>query len=230
MLQADRQEKTKSSQSAHQTVRAFQKEIQRRFRGNYLLHLPAGYYDSKRKWPTIFFLHGSGERGHDPELVRRHGIPKIVEEQPDFPFIVISPQCPANRWWSLEWLDVLFDEVVSLYRIDPNRIYLTGLSMGGFATWAWAIEQPERFAALAPVCGGGNPLEVHKLKGVPVWVFHGARDDTVPLHKSEEMVAALKACDGNVQFTVYPQSGHDCWTETYANPKLYQWFLKHKRP
>jgi len=225
-----RQEKFTKAQSASQDVIVFHKEIQRRFRGHYLLHLPPGHDETQQIWPTIFFLHGSGERGHDPELVRRQGVPKIIKEQPDFPFIVISPQCPANRWWSLEWLDALFDEVTALYRIDPKRIYLTGLSMGGFATWAWAIEQPERFAALAPVCGGGNPLEVHKIKDIPVWVAHGAKDDVVPLHKSEEMVAALKACGGKVKFTIYPDAGHDCWTKTYTNPKLYTWFLKQKRP
>jgi predicted peptidase len=122
-----------------------------------------------------------------------------------------------------------FEEVLSQYRIDPERIYLTGLSMGGFATWAWAIEQPERFAALAPVCGGGNPLEVHKIRAVPVWAFHGAQDDIVPLQKSKEMVAALKACSGKVRLTVYPKTGHDSWTKTYDNPKLYEWFLKQKR-
>lgn len=228
MIESARKEK--SSVSNNQTVIAFHKEVQRRFKGNYLLHLPPGYEESQQTWPTIFFLHGAGERGHDPELVRRHGVPKIIEEQPGFPFIVVSPQCPANRWWSLEWLDALFDEVLVQYRIDLKRIYLTGLSMGGFATWAWAIEQPERFAALAPVCGGGNPLEAPKIKDIPVWAFHGARDDVVPLRKSKEMIAALKACGVAAKLTVYPNAGHDSWTAAYANPKLYEWFLKHKRP
>ncbi|MFH1212463.1 MAG: prolyl oligopeptidase family serine peptidase [Candidatus Neomarinimicrobiota bacterium] len=183
--------------------------------------MPPAYAESEREWPAIIFLHGAGERGRDPEIVRRHGLPKIVEQQPDFPFIVISPQCPANQWWSLEWLDALFDEVIVRYRIDLKRIYLTGLSMGGFATWTWANEHPERFAALVPICGGGNPLEVHKIKTVPAWVFHGAKDDVVPLHKSKEMVAALKAYGGNVRLTVYPSAGHDSWTKTYYNPNLY---------
>ncbi|MCK9484848.1 MAG: prolyl oligopeptidase family serine peptidase [Candidatus Marinimicrobia bacterium] len=221
--------KTNSPQSSRQTVVTFNKEINKHFHGNYLLYLPPGYSESDALWPTIFFLHGSGERGRDPKIVKRHGIPKIVDKKPYFQFIVISPQCPANRWWSLENLDVVFEEVTTQYRIDPKRIYLTGLSMGGYASWAWAIEHPQRFAALAPVCGAGNPLEACKIKNVPTWVFHGAKDKTVPLHKSEEMVAALKACGGKVKFTVYPDAGHDSWTKTYDNPKLYEWFLKQTR-
>lgn len=218
--------KKQSALSTSQTVIAFQKKVRKHFHGNYLLHLPPGYAESQNDWPTIFFLHGSGERGNDPEIVRRQGLPQVIDKKPDFPFIVISPQCPANRWWSLEWLDALFDEVVKLYRIDQKRIYLTGLSMGGFATWDWAIEHPERFAAIAPICGGGNPLGADKIKDVPTWVFHGAKDEIVPLQKSQEMVAALKACGGKVKFTVYPNTGHDAWTKTYNNPRLYEWFLK----
>jgi len=221
--------KKQSAKPTRQTVVTFNKDIKKHFRGNYLLYLPPGYSESRAKWPTIFFLHGAGERGHNPQIVRRHGIPKMIDKMPDFPFIVISPQCPANRWWSLEWLDMLFEEIVARYRIDLKRIYLTGLSMGGYATWTWAIEHPERFAALAPVCGAGNPLEACKVKNVPTWIFHGAKDNIVPLHKSEEMVAALKACGGKVKFTVYPDAGHDSWTATYNNSKLYEWFLKHKR-
>ncbi|MDD5766610.1 MAG: prolyl oligopeptidase family serine peptidase, partial [Candidatus Marinimicrobia bacterium] len=170
-----------------------------------------------------------GERGNDLKLVRRHGIPKIVAQKPDFPFIAVSPQCPENRWWSLDTLDALFDEIITKYRVDRSRIYLTGLSMGGYATWAWAIEHPERFAAITPICGGGNPLEVYKIKDVPVWAFHGAKDRIVPVHKSEEMVAALKTCGGNVRFTIYPSTEHDSWTATYDNPELYEWFLKQKK-
>jgi len=212
-----------------QTPQTFRKKVSKTIRCQYLLFLPKNYKKSDAQFPLIIFLHGAGERGNNLTLVKRHGIPKIVAQKPDFPFIAVSPQCPENRWWSLDTLDALFDEIVSKYRVDRNRIYLTGLSMGGYATWAWAIEHPERFAAIAPICGGGNPLEVYKIKDVPVWAFHGAQDRVVPVHKSEEMIAALKACGENVRLTVYPTAEHDSWTATYDNPELYEWFLKQKK-
>jgi predicted peptidase len=123
----------------------------------------------------------------------------------------------------------LLDEVSARYAVDPDRIYLTGLSMGGFGTWAWAIAEPHRFAAIAPICGGGAPAAVCALRHLPVWAFHGARDTVVPLHRSEDMVRALEACGGNVRFTIYPEAKHDSWTPAYADPELYQWFLQHIR-
>ena len=101
--------------------------------------------------------------------------------------------------------------------------------MGGFGTWALAAAHPERFAAIAPICGGGDPKQAERLKDLPIWVFHGAKDPTVPLARSEEMVKALKEAGGEPKFTVYPDAGHDSWTETYDNPELYEWFLAHKR-
>ncbi len=195
---------------------------------NYLLFLP-DRYETREKWPTILFLHGAVERGSHLEDVKRHGVAKIASEQPDFPFIVISPQCPIAQIWSVPLLSALLDEVVSAYRVDPDRIYLTGLSIGGYGTWHLAIAQPQRFAAIAPICGGGNPQKVRYLKRLPVWVFHGAIDTVVPIARSEEMVAALQACNGNVKYTVYPDVGHDSWTQSYSNPALYEWFLQQRR-
>ncbi|AFY49901.1 putative peptidase [Nostoc sp. PCC 7524] len=120
-------------------------------------------------------------------------------------FIVISPQCPPGESWSVQILSNRLDEAITQYPIDPNRIYLTGLSMGGYGTWHLAAA-PQRFAAIAPVCGGGNPLQSENLKTLAVWAFHRARDHVVPLSASEKMVAALKACGGNVRFTVYPEA------------------------
>lgn len=177
----------------------------------------------------LVFLHGRGERGDNIELVKKHGPPKIVESKKDFPFIVLSPQCPLDQSWSSVPVIDLIDEIVSKYRVDSDRIYLTGLSMGGFGTWDIATRYPYRFAAIAPICGGGNPAAAGLLRHLPIWVFHGAKDNTVPLSRSQEMVEALREVDGNVKFTVYPEVGHDSWTVTYDNSKLYQWFLKHKR-
>ena len=198
----------------------------------YLLFLPRGYgTDPEEKWALILFLHGAGERGNDLKLVKKHGIPKIVEQQPDLPFVVVSPQCPDETMWRDHHLALkgLLDEVVVDYAVDVSRIYLTGLSMGGYGTWSLAATYPELFAAIAPICGGGFPDFVRELKDVPVWAFHGAEDDVVKLEVGRRMVDALRACGGNVRFTVYPGVGHDSWTQTYDNPELYEWFLQHTR-
>lgn len=196
---------------------------------NYLLFLPKGYEAQETHFPIIMFLHGAGEKGSHLDDVKRHGVARIVEEQPDFPFIVVSPQCPRGEHWSVSLLSTLLDEVTASHRIDLERIYLTGLSMGGYGTWRLAAEQPHRFAAIAPICGGGRPSDACKLKNLPVWAFHGARDRVVPISESEKMVEALTNCGGNVKFTVYPEADHDSWTQTYNNPMLYDWFLQHRR-
>ncbi len=195
----------------------------------YLLYLPNGYdKDVQKPWPVLLFLHGAGERGDSLDLVKMHGPPKIVEKK-DLPFLVVSPQCPANQWWSPGILKELLDEILATYRTDINRIYLTGLSMGGFGTWNLSMEYPDMFAALAPICGGGDPSQVEKIKHIPVWVFHGAKDPVVSIERSEEMVNALKKINGNVKFTVYPEATHDSWTETYNNEKLYEWLLEQRK-
>ena len=177
----------------------------------------------------ILFLHGSGERGSDLELVKKHGPPKLVGNGKQFPFIIVSPQCPPNEWWSPEVLGALLDDVVEKYAIDKDRIYLTGLSMGGFGTWTLALQAPDRFAAIAPICGGGNPHRVDQLKHLPVWVFHGAKDQAVKIEKSQEMVDALTGIGGRVKFTIYPDADHDSWSQTYDDPKFYEWLLQQKR-
>jgi predicted peptidase len=201
---------------------------------DYLLYLPPTYADADDPWPLMLFLHGAGERGDDVRLVAKHGPPKLVAEgTTDLPFVIVSPQCPTNGWWAgapqLNALEALLDHVGKQYRIDEDRIYVTGLSMGGFGTWGLAAAWPERFAALAPICGGGDPATVERFAHVPTWVFHGARDRVVGLEASAKMVAAMRAAGADVQFTVYPEAGHDSWTETYANPRLYRWFLSHRR-
>ncbi len=153
-------------------------------------------------------------------------------------FIVVSPQCPSGTWWDDDGVLGLLDEIAANYRTDPSRHYLTGLSMGGYGTWSVAMKFPERFAAIVPICGGGNPTDIRRsarekktaLLSLGVWVFHGAKDPTVALAESETMVAALKKAGvTDLQFTVYPEAKHDSWTETYNNPELYTWLLKHQR-
>jgi predicted peptidase len=203
---------------------------------NYLLHLPKQILDPGGLWPTILFLHGHGESGDDPSVLLRVGLPRYVEEQGDFPFIVISPQCPWDTWWPelADSLAQLLDICSATYPIDPKKLYLTGISMGGYGTWYLAALWPERFAAVAPICGGGYwfhgfPKRVEALKETPVWAFHGARDEAVSVEASTALVNTLRACGGKVDFTVYPDAGHDSWTETYNNPDLYRWFLSHSR-
>lgn len=206
-----------------------QKEIRKTVAVNYLLYLPPDYAAGNESWPLILFLHGAGERGTDIELVKKHGPPKLVAQGQQFPFVIASPQCPAGQWWESDTLVALLDTLVAENRIDTSRIYLTGLSMGGFGTWGLAIQNPQRFAAIAPICGGGIAPATSSLVKVPAWVFHGAKDRVVSVKESEAMVEALKRYGGQVRFTVYPEAQHDSWTETYANPELYEWFLSHRR-
>jgi poly(3-hydroxybutyrate) depolymerase len=211
-----------------QVAKVFEQDITTKVRLEYLLSLPADYEKSDKPWPLVLFLHGAGESGHELSKVKAHGPPKLVERKGPFPFILVSPQCPG-RGWSPEVLNALLDSLVKEYRVDKDRVYLTGLSMGGFGTWSLAAAHPEKFAAIAPICGGGNPADAPKLAKLPIWVFHGGKDPVVPLRRSEEMVEALKVAGGAPKFTVYPDAGHDSWTATYDNPEFYQWLLAQKR-
>ena len=220
-----------------QTQHLFESSAEKKVSLRYLLYLPKEYGAQQGvKWPLVLFLHGMGERGDDLELVKKHGIPKIVEER-DFPFVAVSPQCPSRSMWTteLDALHALIMEAAQTYSIDKSRIYLTGLSMGGFGAWHLAEAHPRLFAAVVPICGGalpmmGFPERIKVLKDTPIWAFHGAKDNVVPVKSSKELVDMLKKHNGNVRFTVYPEAGHDSWTETYENPELYEWLLKQKRP
>jgi predicted peptidase len=206
---------------------------------NYLLFLPKGYEaKAQKRWPLILFLHGAGERGTNVWKVATHGPPKNVTSKPDFPFILVSPQCPEGRIWSNDQLLALLNEVIGTYAVDKSRIYLTGLSMGGYGTWSLGLAYPELFAAIAPICGGGefiSPLlssrdKREALRSLGIWAFHGAKDPVVPLAESERMVELSKKLGvKEVKLTVYPEAGHDAWTETYKNPDLYEWLLEHRR-
>jgi predicted peptidase len=217
-----------ADEQSSQQAKTFEKQISVKL--DYLLFLPEGYSnDSDKKWPLMLFLHGAGERGSDVNKVKVHGPPKIVQTKKDFPFIVVSPQCPANSWWKPYELTALLDQIQKDYKVDPDRVYLTGLSMGGFGTWELASQNPQRFAAIAPICGGGNPAMARRMRDLPIWVFHGDADRTVPVAMSDEMVAALKKAGNDVKYTRYEGVDHDSWTKTYANEELYTWMLSHKR-
>jgi predicted peptidase len=211
------------------TEHTFSGEVTTPVAARYLLALPDGYETSDADWPLLLFLHGAGERGDSLGLVKRHGPPKLIARGERLPFIVVSPQQAAGGWWDPYLLRGLLDEITASYRVDEDRLYVTGLSMGGFGTWALIALDPDRFAAAAPICGGGTPRLMCGVGRLPVWAFHGADDPVVPLRRSGEMVEALEACGGDVRFTVYPDTGHDSWTETYADSGLYDWLLSHRR-
>lgn len=218
-----------------QTAHTFSKRSSQRVALDYLLHVPPAHARRER-FPLILFLHGSGERGNDINAVKRHGIPRIVEQAPDFPFITVSPQCPANSTWlyQRDALLMLLDQLLLKHPVDKKRVYLTGISMGGYGAWFLGSEHPERFAAIVPICGGfddmlGYPERAAGLRYTPVWAFHGAKDTQVPLSETTTMVKALRKAGGKVKLTVYPDAGHDAWTRTYEDPRLYRWLLKQSR-
>lgn len=183
-----------------------------------------------KSWPLLLFLHGSGERGADIAKVKVHGPPKYADGHPDFPFILISPLLPAEEDWDFAKLDRILRHALATLPVDPERVYLTGLSRGGHAAWRWAAAEPGRFAAVAPVAGRGNPETACALKDVPVWALHGDRDDVVTPEGSFAMARAIRACGGREsRLTIYPDLGHNAWDPAYADPALYLWLLSHRR-
>jgi len=196
---------------------------------HYLIALPEDY-NQQDKCPLMIFLHGRGEWGNDLNRVKIHGPPRNVKDKNTTPFIIVSPQSPAGEWWKVEKLGKLLDHILATTKADPQRVYLTGLSMGGFGTWAWAAREPHRFAAAIPICGGGDPKNAERLINLPIWAFHGGKDNVVALSRSRTIVDAIQKAGGTkVKLTVYPEAGHNSWTKTYDNPEIYKWLLSHKR-
>lgn len=215
-------------------AQSFRGTTTRRHRLDFYLYRPPEYEgNSRKRWPLLLFLHGAGERGHRLKKILKHGPPRLIAEGRTFPFIVVAPQCPPGETWDDEALLALLDHVGKRHRVHPKRIFLSGLSMGGYGAWSLGLHHPHRFAALAPICGGGGLIglllaegrRLRRLKALPIWAFHGAKDDVVPLAESERMIRALRELGNPARLTVYPEAGHDSWTETYENPELYTWFL-----
>jgi predicted peptidase len=198
-------------------------------RVGYLLFLPQGYAESNHSWPLMMFLHGAQESGTDLAKLKKNGPPKYVETHPRFPFILVSPQYNSGNDWDKRTLMALLDDVIGKYRVDTRRVCLTGLSMGGSAAWSLAAAHPERFAAVVPVSGVGDPADARKLAALPIWAFHGAKDTIISVDYSRRMVAALRAAGGNIQYTEFPDSHHNIWAKVYNNSKLYKWLLSQER-
>ncbi|HEY5561012.1 MAG TPA: dienelactone hydrolase family protein [Clostridiaceae bacterium] len=195
---------------------------------DYLLYFPKDY-DKNRNWPLIVCLHGADERGNNIDQLKAAGLPKEIEEGMNLPFIVLSPQCPKTSFWIKEsdFVIDLIDFIALSYCVDIKRIYLTGYSMGGNGTWYISMMHPDKFAAIAPICGEGNPNLAKFISHIPIWTFHGAKDKIVKLHETEEMVSSLNKYGAKVSFTIYPVGHHNVWEETYRNIDLYKWFLEH---
>ena len=219
-----------------QSKKKFKAEIRRETALNYLEYLPKGFDPkSAKKYPLLIFLHGMGERGDDLSLLKRHGIPKLIDEQAPFTreyeFIAISPQCPDGLWWPwvCEELAMLLRQYLGAMPVDTGRIYMTGLSMGGYGTWEFARRYPNALAAIAPICGGtsANAL-IGGIGHLPVWAFHGEKDPVVSLSETAGAVARLNDLGAKVKYTVYPGVEHDSWTATYENPELYRWLFSQR--
>jgi predicted peptidase len=219
---------------------------------HYLVSQPGGSVSgAARRSPLILFLHGSAERGTQVEDVARQGLPKFLAGPADLSpaeralgnnvaerFTVIAPQCAPYEVWDEPMLLTLLDDVARDFPVDADRVYLTGMSMGGFGAWMLGMRHPQRFAALVPICGGGRIADVRQaaenqraaLQRLGVWAFHGARDRIVPVEESVRMIDALKHAGArDVNLTVYPEGDHDAWTAGFGHPALYEWLLRHSR-
>lgn len=194
----------------------------------YIVRIPQNYdRPGDKHWPLILFLHGAGERGTDFGTIRNLGPLRYANEHPEFPFLLVAPLCPRLYDWDPDALNELLDHAIASYKVDTDRIYLTGFSMGGAGTWETAMEYTHRFAAIAPLCGRNIPLLQFRLWLTPTWAFHGDQDDVVPLIHTTQMTDYLvEAGNPNVKLTIYPGEGHYIWDRTYANGELYDWFLQ----
>lgn len=215
----------------------------------YQVYVPSDWTGSKR-WPVVLFLHGAGERGDDGLLQTQVGLATAVRlDSRRFPAVVVMPQCRRNSWWTEPAMEAqalkALEKSLKEFKGDPDRVYLTGLSMGGYGTWGLASKYPGRFAALAPICGGvraprrgtETPQEADPYSPVaasvgktPVWIFHGGADKTVPVTESRNMNEALKAAGGNVKYTEYEGVGHNSWDKAYMEPEFMPWLLAQRRP
>jgi predicted peptidase len=199
---------------------------------NYAIFVPRNYSRTSPA-PTILFLHGAGETGNDGILQVRIGLGWYVRAHEDtFPFFVIFPQS-QKRTWGADSADgqralAILAQVQKEFGTDPKRTYLTGLSMGGYGTWSMATKYPDKWAAIVPICGGGDPKNIEKIKDIPCWCFHGAEDPAVNVEKSREMIAALKAAGGHPKYTEFPGVKHQSWDQAYATEGLFDWLLEQK--
>lgn len=184
-------------------------------------------FNSEKKYPILLFLHGAGTRGNDIDKLCANPFFRLTDRHQNFPFVTIAPLCEENTWFDVwERLKALVNDITNLPFADQERIYVMGASMGGYATWQLAMSMADRFAAIVPICGGGMYWNAGRLVNVPIWAFHGAKDTAVLLEESVKMVEAVKRHGGEAKLTVYPENGHDAWSDTYSNPEVFSWLLQ----
>lgn len=223
-----------AEQGATTIAQSFATEMTVKLGYRYTVTLPAGYSaDAAKRWPLVLFLHGAGERGDDLELLKKHGPTKMIAAGKNFEAIVVAPQVPKGEFWNPHGVKALVDQLKTQYRLDEKRLYITGISMGGFGTFDTITAYPNLFAAAIPICGGAGINMVKwgpEIKTLPIWIFHGAKDTTVPLAFSESAFARLGGPKAkNVKFTVYPEAKHDSWTQTYDNQEVWDWLFAQRR-
>lgn len=215
---------------------------------NYRLLTPT-QEEAGKKLPLVLFLHGAGERGDDNEAQLKHGAMEFAKRQDQHPCFVLVPQCPKEkRWVEVDWnketgkgafdeppsatmklvLQVV-DQLLESGKVDQHRVYVTGLSMGGYGTWYASGMRDTPFVAAAPICGGGDPMWAERYVGLPLWIFHGDADTAVPVGRSREMVEAIEEAGGTPKYTEYPGVGHDSWTQTYSNDEFHVWLFSQHR-
>lgn len=197
----------------------------------YLLYLPKSYSATKAAYPLVIYLHGGSQRGSDLNKLKVYGLPHLVDQGREFNFIIASPQCPDGKFWSTDnWFDSLYAELTTRYRVDPKRVYLTGISMGGYGTWQTAVAYPDKFAAIIPLCGGcDDSTQICRIRQLPVWTFHGTADDLISIDETARLVRRLNQCDGKVKFTRLENEGHSI-QYLYEKAEMYDWLLKqHKQ-
>lgn len=206
-------------------------EITKKVQIEYLLSFPEGYADETREWGLIIFLHGIGMRGGDVTKLSNYGLLELVNEgELSLPFVIAAPQCPSESYWNMERdaVTALVAELTANHRVDPSQVYLIGYSMGGYGIWDLAIHNPKMFAAIVPLSSGGQVSKAAQLKDTPIWAFHGAKDDIVPLEQMTSMITAIEQHQGDVRLTIYPDLGHDIMKETLRNQEIYTWLQEQK--
>lgn len=200
---------------------------------NYLIYLPEDYHKENKNYPLVIYLHGGSHKGDDLNKLKGYGLPYLVEQGRDFEFIIVSPQYPNNKYWSTDdWFEPLYEKIRAEYRIDTDKVYLTGISMGGYGTYIVAMDYPDRFAAIVPLCGGCNDSDTTRIcnfKDIPVWAFHGTADDKIPVSETERIVNALNGCGGNIKFTRMEGEGHGIEFLYEERPEIYKWMLGQNR-
>lgn len=198
---------------------------------DYLLYVPKDYDQRTDSLPLIIYLHGASQRGKDLNMLKTYGLPHLTTKKGrEYNFIIASPQCPSYTSWSgINWFEPLFAELKSKYRIDERRIYVTGMSMGGYGAWQAAMDYPDTFAAIMPLCGGCvDKNDICRISSVPVWAFHGTADNRVHVRETDRLVDRLQECEGDVRYSRLENTGHAIH-RIYENPEIYEWLLSHVR-